>query len=748
MKKSFYIFCLIMLPWLLPAQQNDDRPKLGLTLSGGGAKGIAHIGLLMAIDEAGLHIDYVSGTSMGAIVGGLYAAGYSGKEIAGFVEEMDWKRILRNKPDYEQLILPHKEDNRQFVEIPLVDGKMYFGKGMLESNELWLWLCNHFSAYNREIDFSDLPRPFKCVATRLDNGDAVILEKGNLVRAIRASMAIPSVFTPVSIDSNVLVDGGLVRNLPVSEVRDLGADIVIGSSVTDNQLSSEDLSNPLEIISQIAFYTEKRDYRKQVEDTDLFVDYPIEKYSAGSFSHADEILAMGIQRGREMLPALIRLRDSLDQIYGVAEIEPITPVLPEKVFVKEISVDGLGPVAHSFFMTQMNLRENREYTTPQISNKIRNSFATGIFRKINFSFTENPDTTVNMHLDFERDYRAYIRAGLAYNEETGLAIKLGAARHSGLSLFSTSSVGLSIGENPQFSARNLYFFGNTRSLFLETTLTGELTELSLFNKNLASVGVFRQNHLRAEMNLIKLLSKNIQLGLGTRWEYLTYRPEIQSALRPRGRTDLLNSYLTFKVNTQNAAYNPDHGNKINFELGWTFNQHPRFSHKDSETGMIHPLDIQTTDYLTLRYYSAHYAPIGKHALYLKLNMGMHFGHQLPYLNSFMVGGNNFTTRNQILFPGFRLNGVSSSSAVTMQAGFRARLSTKFSLAAGPGILWYDFISSNYRVPDQPPKTAGGLILTAGYDSIIGPIEISMMYNTINERITSAFNLGYSMNFSD
>lgn len=127
---------------------------------------------------------------------------------------------------------------------------------------------------------------------------------------------------------------------------------------------------------------------------------------------------------------------------------------------------------------------------------------------------------------------------------------------------------------------------------------------------------------------------------------------------------------------------------------------------------------------------------------------MHFGHQLPYLNSFMVGGNNFTTRNQILFPGFRLNGVSSSSAVTMQAGFRARLSTKFSLAAGPGILWYDFISSNYRVPDQPPKTAGGLILTAGYDSIIGPIEISMMYNTINERITSAFNLGYSMNFSD
>src|SRR5690606_5166926 len=218
MKHILNIIIIIFLPyWLIP-QTAADRPKIGLALSGGGAKGLAHIGLLKAIDSAGINVDYISGTSMGAIVGGLYAVGYSGKEIAEMAREMQWNRILSDRLDYHQLMLPFKEDSRQFLNIPLVDKKLHIGTGVLESNELWLWLSNHFSAYNRIVKFEELPRSFRCVATRLDDGEPVILTEGNLVQALRASMAITSVFTSVHMGEVYLIDGGLVRNFPVSEV--------------------------------------------------------------------------------------------------------------------------------------------------------------------------------------------------------------------------------------------------------------------------------------------------------------------------------------------------------------------------------------------------------------------------------------------------------------------------------------------------------------------------------------------------
>lgn len=736
-----------MFPLLLMGQQQKERPRIGLTLSGGGAKGIAHIGLLMAIDSAGINVDYVSGTSMGAIVGGLYASGYSGKQIAELVRTMNWSRILTNRPGYDQLLLPYRENYHQFVEIPIVGKKLYFGTGLLESNELWLWLTNHFSPFNKDISFSDLPRSFRCVATRLDNGDVIVLEEGNLVEAIRASMAIPSVFTPVAMGENVLIDGGLVRNFPVSEVIDMGADLVIGSSVTDQQLSSEDLNTPLELITQIAFYSEKRDYRNQVKATDLYVDYPISEFHAGSFSSSEEILEIGIQRGKEMLPSLLRMKDSLDRLYGPEKFRSLEPVNLEKIHIQNIRVEDMDSTDYTDFLMRMDFRENRKYTVDQITEKIRNSFASGIFRKINYSFHENPDSTVNLNLSFERDYRTRARVGLGYNAETGLAIKLGLARHSLLSLFSSSSVGVSIGENPHFYAEQLLFLDKSKSFLAEASLKGGLTELNVFNENLAATGLFRQSHLRAEINLLKLINKDFLLGMGTRWENLRYKPEIQSPVRPKGKVKFLNSYLGLKWNNQDAPYNPHRGNKMDVEFGWIYNQNSKFTTDHKDDG-VETLDFPDRDYFTFRYYSAHYLPVRRHTFYYKMNWGLHFGNKHPFVNDFLVGGNDFVIRNQILFPGFRLNGISTSSAFMGQMGMRVNFSSKFSLAAGPSILWYDFIGSNIKAPDQPKRTIGGLNLTAGYESIIGPIEVTLMHNTINNRVTTSFNLGYSMNFSN
>src|SRR5690606_39004362 len=161
-----------------------------------------------------------------------------------------------------------------------------------------------------------------------------------------------------------------------------------------------------------------------------------------------------------------------------------------------------------------------------------------------------------------------------------------------------------------------------------------------------------------------------------------------------------------------------------------------------------PPEALVKDYLSLRYHSAHYIPVARHTLYFKLNSGMHFGHNYPFLDQFLIGGSNLVTRNQVLFPGFRVNGLTTSSAAATQLGLTFNISPKFSISAGSSGLFIDFITTNYEVPDQVKSPIAGFNLTAAYDTFIGPIEIALMYNTINHKVISGFNLGYSMNFSD
>lgn len=747
MKRILLTLCLAFFPILLSAQKEGARPRIGLALSGGGAKGLAHIGLLMAIDSAGINIDYVAGTSMGAVVGGLYAAGYSGKEIAMLGREVNWNRILTNKPRYDQLLLPYKDKSKQFIEVPVINKKIYFGKGVLESNELWLWLCDKFSAYNRESDFAGLPIPFRCVATRLDDGSAVVLSRGNLVKAIRASMSIPALFTPVSIDSMVLVDGGLVRNFPVSVVRDMGATLIIGSSVASHQFSINDLDNPIEILSQITFFSEKKDFRKQLKAVDILVEYPIEQYNTTSFSSAKEILQLGIERGREMIPVLKKIKDSLDQIYGYEPHREITPELEKEMKIGKIGATGLQAGEWPFYQKQMGLNDDHDYTIGQLSHSIRNAYASGNFRKITYSFGSNDTGAPDMYLDFQKDAGTHLLGGLAYNDETGLGIKLGAGMNEIFGPLSTSLVAVSIGENPQFSARNFSFLGRARRLFIETSIGGELIKLNYFNRNLATIGAFRQNHLKAEVNVEKLITGNFQLGVGSRWEYLTYHPEVQDINRPKGRANFITPHFNLKFDNQDAAYHPLRGNEISIEIGKVFNQHPKFTYREDVNSTPKLLQFEQNNFLSVKYFSAHYLSVKKSTLFAKLNAGMHFGNQLPYIYNFLAGGTNFVTNNQILFSGFRVNGISTSSAVSSQLGFRQNISSKFSASVGFNALWYDFINSNIKVPGQTGHFATGVNLTSGYESWLGPLEITLMYNSVSDRVIVAFNLGYSLNFS-
>ena len=739
----FYFLCSIVFA------QQEERPKIGLALSGGGAKGLAHIGLLQAIDSVGLDVEYVAGTSMGAIVGGLYAVGYSGKEIEKIASQMNWDRILSNKSSYDLLILPKKNNAGKYLEIPLIDGKLSFRRGALESNELWLTLNELFFPYLTTTEFDKFKREFRAVAADVETGDAVILKKGNIVKAIRASMAIPVVFTPVEIDGTTLVDGGIAMNFPVSEVKDMGSDFIIGSSVSSPLKQSAELDNPLQMITQLAFYKEKKDFDQQIKSTDIFIDYPIENYSTASFSSADEIIKLGIERGKEIYPKLQRIKDSLDAIYGKEEIPVYDLRATKKLFVSKFSTSGISDEETEFYMRSMKFKDNKSYSSDFFSDRIRMIFGSGKFRKINYEvLPENKSDSVTVKVNFQKEPQNLIKTGLHYNSDTGIALKLGFSVFGYTNPFSETSADIAIGENPQFNIRNYYFFRKNKTWYLESTISGEYTDISMYDQNLDKIGLYNQMHLAAEMKVNNLIASNFTFGVGTRFDYLKYSPEIKTFPRAKGNTNFLTTFIDLHYNNLDSPAYPNKGNVVDIEVGINYNQHPNYHYSDGISEEIHHFpEFDKKAYYSIKYYSAHYLPVYKHAFFLKIHSGMHFGNKQPLLNDFIVGGNNPVMRNQILFPGFRANGIYSSSVVAPQVGFQYNVSKKFLLTALSSYLKYDFIKTNIIIDETNLKdSVWGFGLVAGYKSFIGPLEAAFMYNDINNKLSPVFNIGYSLNF--
>ena len=296
------LFFILAVPAYPQTPAGKGRPRIGLTLSGGGAKGLAHIGILKAIDSAGLKIDYVTGTSMGSIIGALYAVGYSADSILKITRGINWDLILSNQSSMRGLIMEEKNEyGRYDVELPWVNHWFRLGTGVIEGQELWLKFAELFRPVCEVKDFSKFSIPFKCVATDVSSGEAVVLDSGEIVSALRASMAIPGFFTAVGYNGRKLVDGGVVRNFPVKDVKEMGADIVIGSNVSGPLLSQEKVTNPIQVLLQIAFFREAEDTRTQIPLVDIYVHHSLEKFSMSSFSQASDILEAGLEEGVKAL---------------------------------------------------------------------------------------------------------------------------------------------------------------------------------------------------------------------------------------------------------------------------------------------------------------------------------------------------------------------------------------------------------------------------------------------------------------
>jgi len=276
------------------------RPRIGLVLSGGGARGAAHVGVIQALEEMRIPIDAVAGTSMGAVVGGLYAAGLSGTEIAQVFDALDWQDMLRDRAPRRDLVYRRKQDDRVFLArgalgVSATDGVL-LPLGLIQGQKITQVLRTATMRVADVQDFDRLPTPFRALATDLETGDAAVLKSGDLATVLRASMSAPGVLAPVEIGGRLLVDGGLVDNLPVSLAREMGVDILIAVDVSFPLARRDGLESPLDVTNQmigIMLRRGTRASRAQLSDRDILIQPDLGRMTTVEFSRVPQVMMAG-----------------------------------------------------------------------------------------------------------------------------------------------------------------------------------------------------------------------------------------------------------------------------------------------------------------------------------------------------------------------------------------------------------------------------------------------------------------------
>lgn len=278
------------------ADTEAGRPKVGLVLGGGGALGFAHIGVLQVLEEQRIAIDYIGGTSMGAIIAGLYASGMAPTEIQQFLESLDWWEVMNDETPRQELFFRRKQDDQRFLaEFGLKGGRLRTGAGMAAGQKFNNLMQMMTLRSSNVTNFDALPIPYRAVATDIRAGKPKVLDSGNLATAMRASMAVPGAFTPVEIDGTLLVDGGVVDNIPVETVRAMGADVIIAVDVCASgaDVSARDLSSISGILGQMYSVVQRPQQEQMLKLADVVIQPDMRGYSAGQFHAISEILPRG-----------------------------------------------------------------------------------------------------------------------------------------------------------------------------------------------------------------------------------------------------------------------------------------------------------------------------------------------------------------------------------------------------------------------------------------------------------------------
>ncbi|MFV3330094.1 patatin-like phospholipase family protein [Pseudomonas sp. NY15437] len=418
---------LLLLP--LGTLAANTAPKIGLVLSGGAARGLAHIGVLKALDEQGIHVDAIAGTSMGAVIGGLYAAGYTPKELEKLALGLDWKQALSDSPPRVDVPFRRKQDDRDFLVKQKLsfrdDGTLGLPLGAIQGQNLSMLLESLLVHTSDTRDFDQLAIPFRAVATDISTGEKVVFSKGHLPQAIRASMSIPAVFAPVEVNGKLLVDGGMVDNIPVDVARQMGVDVVIVVDIGNPLADRKQLLTVVDMLNQSVTLMTRKNSEAQLatlKSSDILVQPPLSGYSSTDFGRVPQLIDAGYRATRILAPRLAALRKPADA-EAVALNEAREPGERQPV-IDRIEVENNSKVSDDVIRHYIRQPLGAHLDLERLQRDMSTLYGLDYFDQVQYRVVRNkPDkdgkagNVLVIHAYGKRSGTDYLRLGLSLSDD-------------------------------------------------------------------------------------------------------------------------------------------------------------------------------------------------------------------------------------------------------------------------------------------------------------------------------------------
>jgi NTE family protein len=642
------VFLLMALLNLHAQEQHPHARRTGLALSGGGALGLAHIGVLKYFEEKRIPVDLVAGTSMGGLVGGLYATGHDPAALDRVVHEIIWDDIFRWTPRFEDRPVVEKQEwNRVTGEVTVRFGKnLSLPAGINPGQQLALLLSRETIGYADDQNFDDLPTPFRCVATDLVTGEAFVPDHGPLAKAMRATMALPAVFTPVEWENKVLIDGGLVNNLPADVVRKMGAEKVIGVALETDPVDSKKLNTLTNVLKQSVAIAVLQNERRNAKLADLLIEVELGSIGLLDFDHADEIIRRGYEAAVRSGKELEKFSVSEEEWgkYQEARLQRMksSPASGELVEVKSEQPNVQKDGAHEL------MRKSRGGTSESELEKNLTGLtaSTGLPSAFyNWRFKDKPGFVVDLERRPDREMllRPSVFDQWSAGEPNRFALRLetsGMKQNAYKSRFLTDVL---LGYDPGARFEYYHPFDGT-AYFVSPGLMAERLHIASYAGRQRTD--FSRDSVGGSFYLGAGTWRYVQARLGFRAGYDSYSSLITVDGVKAKDTGFVDAEFVAIINSQDSGELPKQGTRVNSTAGWSFRNH-------------------SYPYMKLDF--DHFEPLAKNfSAFVLGTSDSSFGRKLTFYDQFTIGG--LTSMDAFHYQEFHANTLVELGAGGMYRG--------------------------------------------------------------------------------
>ncbi len=593
-KSPFLILCLTLLLGLSASAHeartaNHDRAsrkKVAVVLCGGGAKGMAHVGVLKVLERAGIPVDMITGTSMGSIVGGLYAIGYNAESLDSLVRRMDWSYIITDREDMRRQNLTDREKQYTYV---FSTGKssghrnMNAG-GIFKGNNVEALLGHLCTGYTDSLNFTrDLPIPFACVATNIMDNSEIVFHSGKLPQAMRASMAIPGAFSPVRMGDMILVDGCMRNNYPADVARDMGADIIIGVTLSGKPKKADEIVGTMSVISQLMEVTTNNKYEENIAITDLHINVDPRDFSVASFSAeaVDSLVRYGEEEAMKYWDEIVALKQRIgvSENYRPRLLHPQHPeVLAERRHVTRFVFENMTPQAERFLKQKFHL-DSRDSIDAQLEGQLTTSMRVDLFYNSAECRLVPEDDGVRVVLTAGDRKSLQWHTGIRFDTEEYVALQIGLEIPLKTSIPINTDLTVRLGKRMMGRAAITVHPTNfTRPTMSFTFYHNDIDLYILGDRDYNT----QFNRAQAELTPLNFDWRHFNMRLGVRWDYMHYHSQLGAGIMKD--VELKNEhYYSYRANvnynSEDNWYFPTRGSRLKAEYAYITDNFARLENK-------------------------------------------------------------------------------------------------------------------------------------------------------------------------